>query len=529
MTHRPLKSLALCALVAATAAVPDARQYTYPKARKVEQVDTYSGVTVADPYRWLEDDNSSETAAWVEAENKVTFDYLERIPFRKALTERVIALNNYERNSAPSRKGAYVFFTRNAGLQNQSVLYVQRGMDGQPEVLIDPNTWSEDGTVRLGTFAPSRDAKYAVYGISKSGSDWQEFRVMELATRKTLDDSLEWVKVSSVGWFGDGFFYSRYPKPETGKEKASINEGHQVYFHKVGTPQSQDTLVFEDKANPQRFHTVDTTEDERFAVLNISDRGKGKDGNAVYVRDLQKGETTFTPAIPDITDDTFEVIDNVGDRLLIATNHKAANQQVILVDPKRPAEADWTIVLPEQKAPLQSASSAGGKLFATYLEDVTTKAYVYSLDGKLENTVALPGPGIAGGFNGNRDDTAVFYSFNSLNTPPTIYRYDIATKQSATFRQPKVPGYDPTQFETKQVFYHEQGRHAGADVPRLQEGAEARWHEPDAALRVRRVQHRRSHRRSAPRGSRSWNRASSTRTRTCAAAASTARSGIRRE
>src|SRR5262245_11797872 len=250
----------------------------YPAARKVDHVDTYHGVTVADPYRWLEDDNSPETAAWVEAENKVTFGYLEKIPFRKSLTQRVIALNNYEKFSAPSRKGPYVFFNKNSGLQNQSVLYVQKGMAGTPEVLIDPNTWSTDGTTRLGTFAPSKDAKYAVYGISKSGSDWQEFKVMELATKKTLADSIQWVKVSGVAWQGDGFYYSRYPAPEKGKEKASINENHQVYFHKVGTPQSQDTLVFEDKGNPQRFHTLETTEDERFAILTISERGKGKDG-----------------------------------------------------------------------------------------------------------------------------------------------------------------------------------------------------------------------------------------------------------
>ncbi len=448
------RKLAGASMLAVVATVPLlARHFDYPKARKVDHVDSYHGVAVADPYRWLEDDNSAETAAWVQAQNELTFGYLEKIPFRKALTERVIALNNYEKVSAPSRKGEYVFFSKNDGLQNQSVLYIQKGLEGTPEVLIDPNTWSPDGTVRLSTFAPSASASHAVYGISRSGSDWQEYKVMELATRKTLPDTIEWVKVSTVGWHGDGFYYSRYPAPESGREKASINEGHQVYFHKLGTPQSQDTLVYEDKANPQRFHLLETTEDERFAILNISERGKGKDGNALFVRDLSRGEQSFTPVLPEIGDDRFNVLDNVGDKLLVATNSGAPNDRVVLLDPKQPAEANWRTVLPEQPEPLQGASTAGGKLFATYLKDVSTWAAVYSLDGTLEHEIAQPGPGVAVGFSGNRADDVVFYTFNSLNTPPTIYRYDIPTAKTAVFREPKVPGYDPSRFETKQVFY----------------------------------------------------------------------------
>ncbi|MEX2663510.1 MAG: prolyl oligopeptidase family serine peptidase, partial [Vicinamibacterales bacterium] len=321
------------------------------------------------------------------------------------------------------------------------------------EVLLDPNTWSEDGTVQLGTFVPSKDAKYAVYGMSRSGSDWQEYKVMELATKKTLDDTVQWVKVSGAAWHGDGFFYSRYPAPEKGQEKASINEGHQVYFHKVGTPQSADVLVFEDKDNPQRFHTLDTTEDERFAILDVSDRGKGKDGNAVFVKDLSKPDSTFKAVFGTIGDDSFGVLDNVGGHLLVQTNHKAPNWRVIKVDPANPAEANWVEVLPEKPEPIQGAGTAGGRLFATYLKDVTTRAHVYSLEGTLEHEVELPGPGIAGGFGGTRDATFVFYSFNSLTVPPTIFRYDIASKKSSVFRAPKVPDYDPAQYETKQVFY----------------------------------------------------------------------------
>ena len=452
MAFRTKTFASTVALAVLTSAALLAQSFQYPKTRKVEQVDTYHGVTVPDPYRWLEDDNSAETAAWVEAQNKVTFGYLEKIAFRDALTKRVKALNDYEKVSAPSRKGPYVFFSKNAGLQKQNVLYYQRGLTGTPEVLIDPNTWSKEGTDSLGAFAPSKDAKYAVYGIRKSGSDWLEYKVMELATRKTLSDSVEWVKVSDVAWHGDGFFYSRYPAPEKGKEKSSINENHQVFFHTIGTPQSADRLVFEDKDHPLRFHIVSTTEDERFAILNVSDRGTGKNGNAIFVRDLASGATTFMPVIGDITDSTFDVVDNVGDKLLIVTDHQAPNMRVVLVDPKAPAENQWQTVLAEKPEPLQGATTAGGKLFVTYLKDVASRAYVHSLDGRLENEIQLPGLGVASGFGGRREDTTVFYTFNSLNTPPTIYRYEIPEKKTAVFRAPKVPGYNPDAFETKQVF-----------------------------------------------------------------------------
>jgi prolyl oligopeptidase len=436
---------------AATVAVL-AQTLQYPVARKVDQVDTYHGVAVPDPYRWLEDDNSPETAAWVEAENKITFPYLERIPYRKHFQNRVEELNNYAKYSAPSHKGPYVFFSKNEGLQNQSVLFIQKGFNGTPEVLIDPNTWA-DGTDRLVAFVPSRDAKYAAYGVSRSGSDWQELHVMELATKKMLDDIIEWVKVSNIAWRGDGFFYSRYPAPAPGREKASINENHRVYYHRLGTKQSDDALVYENAGNPQRFHILETTDDERFAVLSVSERGKGKDGNALFVRDLSKDEREFSPLVPTIGDESYSIIDNVGDKLLVETNLRAPNWRVVLIDPKQPAESNWKTVLAERSEPIDSVNAAGGKLFASYLKDVATKAYVYSLEGKLEREIALPGPGNASGFRGQRDDTFVFYGFNSLSVPPAIYRYDLATGQSRVFRQATVPGYDAALYETKQVFY----------------------------------------------------------------------------
>ncbi|NBO66593.1 MAG: S9 family peptidase, partial [Acidobacteria bacterium] len=372
---------------------------SYPTTRKVEQVDNYHGTPVSDPYRWLEDDNSPETAKWVEAQNRVTFDYLEKIPFRGQLKQRLEQLYNYPKFGSPSRKGEYYLFSKNDGLQNQNVLYIQKGLSGTPEVLLDPNRWSTDGTVRLSAFALSKDGKYAAIGVSRSGSDWQEYQVMEVSTRRMLADAVKWVKVSSPAWSGNGFFYSRYPEPKKGYELSTRNEDHQVWYHRVGSAQSEDQLVYSDPTNPQRFHLIQTTEDEHFAILTISDRGKGKKGNSILYRDLAKGEKQFHPIVAEIGDDSYSVVDNIGEKFLVETNHRAPNGRVVLFDPAKPGE--WQEVLPEKPEPLESVTTAGGKLFATYLKDVTTKAFVYTLSGKLENEVSLPGPGSAGGFGGN--------------------------------------------------------------------------------------------------------------------------------
>ena len=259
----------------------------------------HHGVIVPDPYRWLEDDTSQETAAWVAAQNSVTFAYLEQIPFRAQLKTRLEQLYDYPRFLQPSTKRDLIFFYRNDGLQNQNVLLVQKGLDGEPEVLIDPNTWSSDGTVRLVEFAPSRDARYAVYAVSRSGSDWLEYRVLDLETKTPLPDTIEWVKVSSAAWRGDGFYYSRYPAPPPGKELSSSNEHHRVFYHRLGTTQDADELVYEDPAGPQRFHLMETTDDERFEILYVHDRAAGKKGNAVFVRDRSRAGDHFAPLIAD--------------------------------------------------------------------------------------------------------------------------------------------------------------------------------------------------------------------------------------
>ncbi len=434
----------------------------YPDTRTADHVDTYHGTKVPDPYRWLEDDTSAETAKWVEAQNKVTLGYLEQIPYRKALLTRLQNLYNYAKYSAPSRKGDSFFYSKNDGLQNQSVLYIQKGLEGQPEVLLDPNTWSADGTVRLGTFAPAKDGRLAVYGVSRSGSDWQEYNVLDLRTRKPLADKLEWIKVSGVGWRGRGFYYSRYPAPAKGKELSSINENHQVFYHRIGTPQSQDELVYEDAKRPQRFHTLRTTEDERFAVLVISDRGTGKQGNAVMVMDFSKPGSKFTPLIPDIGDDTFAVLENVRDELLVFTDNQAPNGRVVRIDPTNPAPANWKTVINEKPEPIDVVQVAGGKLLVTYMKDVASKAYVHNLEGVFENEIELPGLGSASGFGGNIDDKFVFYNYTSFMYPTSIFRYDIASRRSALFRAPEIPGLDTNQYETRQVFFASKD---GARVP----------------------------------------------------------------
>ena len=450
---RAQKGQSLSAASGATSGNSDAK-ITYPESKKVDQVDDYFGTKVADPYRWLEDENSAETKAWVENENKITFAYLDKIPYREKLKARLTELYNYPRISAPFRRGDTYFFTKNDGLQNQSVYYIQKGVNGKPEVFLDPNKFSADGTSVLSAFSLSKDGKYLAYGISQGGSDWVDIHLMEVASKKNLSDELNWLKASGVSWQGDGFYYSRYPAPEKGRELTSKNEFQTVYFHKVGTPQSADQLVYEDKEHPQRFQNVGTTEDERFAILSVSERGKGKKGNAVFFKDLSTGQKDFAPIVAEIGDVSYGVIDNVGDKFLIRTDKNAPNGRVVLVDPKNPDEKNWTEVLPERSEPLQSAGTAGGKLFASWRKDVATRAYVFSLTGKLENEVALPGVGSAGGFGGLNDDKYVFYSFTSFNFPSTIYKYDIATRNSSVFRTVDIPGFNPDAYETKQVFFN---------------------------------------------------------------------------
>jgi prolyl oligopeptidase len=427
-------------------------QLQYPATKKTETVEDYHGTKVSDPYRWLEDDNSPETKAWVEEQNKVTKSYFDKIPYRADWMARLEEINNYPKYSAPSRTNEYYYYSKNDGLQNQNIIYRQKGLDGKPELVLDPNKFSVDGTTSLGAFSISKDGHYAVIGKSTGGSDWRTFFVMDMTTLKYLPDSLSWVKVSGASWQGDGFFYSRYPTPEKGKELSTKNENHQVFYHKVGTTQEQDMLVYEDKANPQRFHGVFTNEDERYVFLNISDRGKGKDGNALWYYDNKSGDKTFKPVIKEVGNLQYGFIEDVDGKFLFTTNDGAKNRRVILIDPQNPDKANWQTIIPEKEESIAGISSAGGKLFVTYLKDVTSRVYVYDMHGKMEREVKLPALGSAGGFGGWRDDKSIFYTFTSFTFPPTIYQYDIATGESKMFRKPEVK-FNPEDYVTEQVFY----------------------------------------------------------------------------
>ena len=431
--------------------IASAQTLAYPTTHKVEQTDTYFGTSIADPYRWLEDDNSAETKAWVAEQNKVTFGYLDKIPYRSQVKNRLLEIINYPKYSAPTVKGDYVFFYKNDGLQNQSVLYYQKGMNGTPEVFLDPNTFSADGTARLAGFFLSKDAKYAAYAISRGGSDWQEMYVCEVATKKKLDEKLNWVKFSGASWRGDGFYYSRYPQPDAGKELTASNNDQKVYFHKVGTAQSADTLVYEEPKNPQRSVGVGNTEDEKWEFLYVSEPGKR--GNAVYYRPAGEMKAPFTPIVAEIGEFSYSPFEEVGGKFLLSTNDGAPNSKVVLFDPKDGDIHKAKVVVAEQKEPIDGLTTAGGKIFVTYLKDVISHVYQFDYTGKQEREITLPAPGTVGGFGGERDDKFVFYTFTSYNYPPTIFRYDIADGKTTLFRTSEIKNFKPEDYVVEQKFY----------------------------------------------------------------------------
>ncbi len=427
-------------------------QLKYPVTKKVDQTDNYFGTLVADPYRWLENDNSDETKAWVKEENAVTNAYLNQIPFREGFKKRIETVSNYAKYSSPQKKGEWFYFYKNDGLQNQSVLYRQKGLEGTPEIVIDPNKLSPDGTTRLIGFVLNKNGHYAAWGISKGGSDWQTYFIRDMQTGKDLADEIDWVKVSGIAWQGDGFYYSRYPPTEKGKELSTKNENHQVWFHVVGTNQIDDKLIFEDKSNPQHFNTVGTSDDERFVYLSISDRGKGFDGNALWYLDNKSADKIFKPIVKEAGKYLYNVIDNVGDRIFIETNDGAQNSKLIAVDAGKTDAKDWKTIIPEKAEPLQGVGSVGGKLFVTYLKDVTSRIYVYDYSGKQTGEVKLPALGNAGGFGGEKEDAFTFYTFSTFNFPPTIYKYDVASGKSTVFQKPQL-SFDPADYTVDQVFY----------------------------------------------------------------------------
>ncbi len=425
-------------------------QLRYPETKKGETTDNYHGTKVADPYRWLEDDNSEETKAWVKAENKVTFDYLATLPQREQIRKRLEELWNYPRYSSPVKKGNQYYFYKNNGLQNQSVMYRQTGLNGNPEEFLDPNTLNKEGIAALGSTNFSKTGKYFAYSIAVAGSDWQEIFVMESGSKKLLKDKIEWTKFGGASWNGDeGFYYSGYDQPDEKSKLSKQNQFHKVFYHQLGTEQANDKLIYEDREHPLRYHGAGLTEDERFLILGVSEGTSG--GETWYWDKKDPAQSAFKLLIPGFSTDP-DVVDNDGGKLLVKTNDNAPNYKVVLIDPQNPAKENWKTLIPEKEEALQAVSTGGGYLFASYLKDASTKVYQYTYAGKLVREIKLPGIGTAGGFGGEKEDKEFFYTFSSFSTPPSIYRYDIASGQSVLFRKTEVK-IRTEDFETKQVFF----------------------------------------------------------------------------
>jgi prolyl oligopeptidase len=446
-------SIILCMFTALSVEAQNNPTVKYPMTRKEKVTDNYFGVNIADPYRWLENDTATEVQAWVTAQNEVTQNYLGKIPYREKIRQRLTDIFNYERYGAPYRIGDKYLFSRNDGLQNQSVYYVQTGLNGEPSVFLDPNKLSADGTAAVGLMGDSRDHKYIAYAVNQSGSDWQTIKVRRMADATDTNDELKWVKFSGAAWRGNGFYYSRYQEPGQGKELSGKNEYHQVWYHELGTPQSKDVLIYENKNFPLRYYGAQTSEDERFLYIYVS---QGTYGTEVLYKDLTKPESEFKTLFKGF-DHEFGIIDNEGSKIFVSTNYKAQNNQVIILDlatfnPDKPLDGQYTTLIPEQKYLLETATSAGGKLFMNYLKDVSSTVEVYSYSGKKENTVQLPAIGTAAGFGGRKEDTEVFFTFTSFSFPPTIYRYSISEAKTDLFRKSSVK-FNPEEYVTEQKFF----------------------------------------------------------------------------
>lgn len=420
----------------------------YPETKRDSIYDEYFGVKVHDPYRWLEDDNSPETEEWVKTQNELTFSYLERIPYRQKIRDRLTKLWDYPKMSPPVNiKGNYFFF-KNDGLQNQSVLYYMDKIKGTEKVVVDPNQLSKDGTVALSTFSVSDDGKYIAYAISKAGSDWSEIYVKEIETGKLLNDKIEWIKFSGIAWYNDGFFYSRYPAPGKEGKLSAINKNSKIYYHKLGTKQDADVLIYEDRNNPDISFSPATSDSKKYLIIYAH---LSTSGNALYLKDLSKN-VDKTVKIVDSFDNDFTVIDEIGNKLYILTNFNAPKYKIIELDLSKPNINFAKDFIPESNDVLQSATFIGGKFILNYTKDAYSKIKIYDSKGKYLYDLDNNEIGTISGFDGEKEDTKTFYLFTSFTNPSTIYMYDINKNKSTVYQKPKVD-FNPEQYITKQVFY----------------------------------------------------------------------------
>lgn len=434
------------------AAQTDGTPLTYPKAKTVDQVDDYHGTKVADPYRWLEDTDSADTKAWVEAENKLTFSYLDQIPYRAAIRERLLKLWNYERFTAPEKEGGRYFYQHNNGLQNQNVLLVADSLTAEPRVLLDPNTLSADGTVALAGRAITDDGKLMAYGTAASGSDWTEWHVRDIATGNDLPDLIKWVKFSDASWTKDdkGFFYSRYDEPKEGMALRDTVYFQKLYYHRLGTAQSDDKLIYDRPDNKEMLFGGSVTDDGRYLIITVEQGTSPK--NRLYYKDLTKPDAQVMKLLDDF-DAEYRFVDNDGPVFWIRTDLNAPRGKLIAIDTRHPERSNWKTVVAEGPDKLEGANTVDNLFLLSYLKDARNEVRVHDLTGKFLRNVDLPGIGTAAGFGGKRTDKETFYAFTSFVTPTTIYRYEPAAGKSTVFRQPKVD-FDPTKYETKQVFYN---------------------------------------------------------------------------
>lgn len=434
---------------------------TYPNTKKVDTVTNYFGTQVKDPYRWLEDDMSQQTAQWVEKQNKTTFDYLDNIPFREALKQRLTKLWNYEKVGAPFKEGEYSYFYKNDGLQNQYVIYrYKTGQDPQSaEVFLDPNTFTEDGTISLGGLSFSENGSLAAYSISEGGSDWRKVLVMNTQTRQIIEDTIVDVKFSGISWLkNDGFYYSSYDKPK-GSELSAKTDQHKLYYHKLGSSQKEDRLIF--GGTPKQKHRYvggRTTEDNRYLIVSAS---VSTSGNKLFIKDLSDPKSPFVTIQKDTDSDT-SVIENVGSTLYLVTNRNAPNKKVVTVDASSPGPENWKDLI-EQTQNVLRANTGGGYIFANYMEDAVSAIKQYTYQGALVREIALPGVGSAGGFGAKKQETNLYYSFTNYLTPGSIYSFDIATGVSKLYKKPNID-FNSQEYQSKQIFYTSKD---GTQVPMI--------------------------------------------------------------
>ena len=431
---------------------------TYPETKKLDTVDTYFGTNVPDPYRWLEDDLSDETAQWVTDQNKVTFGYLDSIPFRGAIKAKLEKLWNFEKVTAPTKHGDYYYFSKNDGLQNQFVLYRSKNEDGtNAEVFVDPNKFSEDGTVSMAGSSFTKDGSLFAHLISEGGSDWRKVIVRNTESNEIIEDTLIDVKFSGVSWKGnDGFYYSSYDKPQEGSQLSGKTQFHKLFYHKLGTKQKEDILIFGGKKQPRRYIWGGVTEDENYLIISAS---VSTSGNELYIQDLRIPNSEIV-TIVDNFDSNSGILDNIGSKLFIETNLDAPNKRIVTVDVTNPTPENWKDLIPETKNVL-SASSGGGSIFASYMVDVKTEIIQYDFDGKEIRKVELPTSGTAGGFSAKNDDEYLYYSFTSFTYPGTIFKFDIKSGKSEMFWKPAID-FNPEDYVTEQVFYKSKD---GTEVP----------------------------------------------------------------